>query len=78
MILPTSVILKAYPTLTPDRYATGTTCSTLKPAQVGCEVCPAFSGNSVVGCKCSFDRYSNPDFDLQFKLFFDEYPEYAI
>ena len=77
MILPTSLILKAYPTLI-EGIATRDTCELLNTTRYDCEQCLAFSGSGVSGSQCSFRNGVNPDYDQMFKLFYDEYPEYAI
>ena len=78
MILPTSLILKAYPTLIGGR-STRDTCQLLNLSDHHtCMECPAFSGDSVPGFMCSFMKTTNPDYDQMFKLFYDEYPEYFI
>ena len=77
MILSTSLILKAYPTLI-EGDATPDTCKLLNITTYTCEGCLAFSGISVTGSRCSFRNGVNPDYDQMFKLFYDEYPEYAI
>ena len=77
MILPTSLIFKAYPTLI-EGIATRDTCELLKPLNCTCIQCSAFSGTSVAGFMCGFRKSTNPDYDQMFKLFYDEYPEYAI
>lgn len=75
MILPTSLILKAYPTLI-EGNATRDTCELL--TRDTCEQCLAFSGTSVVGFMCDFRKSTNPDYDQMFKLFYEEYPELLI
>ena len=77
MILPTSLILKAYPTLI-EGIATRDTCELLNTTRYDCEQCLAFSGISTIGSMCSFRKSTSPDYDQMFKLFYDEYPEYAI
>lgn len=79
MILPIPVITKAYTTLRSNKAASRSTCTILntQSSNFDCLKCPAFSGSTKPGSRCGF-HMSNPDFDLQFKLFFDEYPEYAI
>ena len=77
MILPTSLIFKAYPTLLEGR-ATRDTCELLNTSKYTCEQCIAFLGANVLNYQCSFNKSTNPDYDQMFKLFYDEYPEYAI
>lgn len=77
MIIPTSLILKAYPTLI-EGNATRDTCELLNPPRHTCEQCLVFSGTSVAGFMCSFRKSTNPDYDQMFKLFYEDYPEYAI
>lgn len=77
MILPTSLILKAYPTLI-EGNATRDTCELLNTPGHDCGQCLAFSGISTIGYMCGFCKSTNPDYDQMFKLFYDEYPEYAI
>lgn len=77
MIIPTSLILKAYPTLI-EGDATRDTCELLNTTRYTCEQCLAFSGTNVAGFMCSFRKSTNPDYDQMFKLFYEDYPEYAI
>lgn len=77
MILPTSLILKAYPTLI-EGNATRDTCKLLNTTRGTCEQCLAFSGTNVAGFMCNFRKSTNPDYDQMFKLFYDEYPELTI
>lgn len=77
MILSTSLILKAYPTLI-EGNATRDTCELLNTTRYTCEQCLAFSGTSDVGFMCGFRKSTNPDYGQMFELFYDEYPEYAI
>ena len=77
MILPTSLILKAYPTLI-EGIATRDTCELLNTTRDTCEQCLAFSGTSDVDFMCSFRKSTNPDYIQMFELFYNEYPEYAI
>ena len=77
MIIPTSLILKAYPTLI-EGNATRDTCQLLNTSSYTCEQCLAFSGTSVAGFMCSFRKSTNPDYDQMFKLFYEDYPELLI
>ena len=77
MILPTSLILKAYPTLI-EGIATRDTCELLNTTGYDCGQCLAFSGISTVGFMCGFRKSTNPDYIQMFELFYNKYPEYAI
>ena len=77
MIIPTNLLHQAYHTLI-EGNATRDTCELLNTTRCTCEQCLAFSGTSDVGFMCGFRKSTNPDYDQMFKLFYDEYPEYAI